>query len=375
MALAALSGLGLLLWLVVALFPGRPWSPHVRLEPQPGRQADLGGVTAVIPARNEAATIATVIAALRRQGPGLRILVVDDESADDTAERARAAGGDAVAVIRGEPLPPGWTGKLWALEQARRQVVTPRLLLLDADIELRPGMLAALLERMERDGRALVSVMARLRTSSGVERLSMPAFVWFFGLLYPFALANRPGGRLAAAAGGCILVERRWLEHIGGFAALRDALIDDCTLAARIKAVGGSTWIGLTHGALSRRRCERIRDVAAMVARTAFAQLRFSYTLLGVCTLLMLAAFVAPWVALVAGEGWSRAAGGGAIGLSLALYAPSVRFYGLPFAWVLGLPVAGCLYLAMTLLSAAHHAAGTRAQWRGRRYTRAEPDA
>lgn len=360
---------GLVVWIGVLCLPWRPWMLRERLEPAGGNAArDLSDITAVIPARNEAATIGCTVSALREQGEGLHILVVDDESVDDTARLALEAGGDAVTLIRGAPLSGDWTGKLWALEQARSRVRTSRMLLLDADIELRPGMVAALQERMD-DGRcALVSVMAHLRMESFWERLLMPAFVWFFALLYPFGLANRPGSRFAAAAGGCMLVETGWLERIGGFGSLRDAVIDDCTLAARIKRAGGATWVGLTRGAISHRACNRLADIHEMVTRTAFAQLRYSWTLLAACTLLMLIAFPAPWVGLVAGGAVTRGAAMAAVLLSLVLYLPALRYYRLSPAWTLGLPIAGCLYLGMTLSAASRHARGIRARWRGRTY-------
>lgn len=361
---------GLMLWVVVLLLPWRPWAMRERLEPaERDDERDLSHITAVIPARNEAATIARTVSALRAQGTGLRILVVDDESDDDTAGRAVDAGGEAVTVIAGEPLPEGWTGKLWAMEQARTRARTSCMLLLDADIELRPGMIAALQDCMRGGSRALVSVMARLRMATPWERLLMPAFVWFFALLYPFGLVNRPGNRFAAAAGGCMLIETRWLQRIGGFGSLRDAVIDDCTLAALVKRAGGSTWVGLTRGAVSHRAYHRLADIHEMVARTAFAQLRYSWTLLTACTLLMLAAFPAPWVGLLAGGPVTRAAGAGAILLPLALYLPTLRYYGISPAWSLGLPVAGCLYLGMTLSAALRHARGIRARWRGRTYS------
>lgn len=361
---------GLVLWTAVLLLPWRPWLARPRLEPAAdGDDGDLSDITVVIPARNEAAHIGRTLEALACLGDGLRILVVDDQSSDATARTARLAGGSRVTVLSGRPLPQDWTGKLWALEQARSHVETPRVLLLDADIELRPGMLAALRARMNGDGRALVSVMARLRMEGRWERLLMPAFVWFFCLLYPFALANRPRGRLAAAAGGCMLVETRWLEAVGGFGALRDAVIDDCSLAARIKRAGGTTWIGLTRGAISHRRYTGFADVYEMVARTAFAQLRYSHVLLFACTALMLAAFPAPWLGLLLGDAAVRAAGGTAVALSLMLYLPILRYYGVAPVWALGLPLAGCLYLAMTLGSAWGHARGVRARWHGRTYS------
>jgi len=359
----------LAVWCAVLAAPWRPWSTRQRLEPlDEGEAADLSLITAVVPARDEAATIARAITGLASQGQGLRILVVDDQSSDRTARIAVEAAPDMVSVIAGAPLPAGWTGKLWALEQGRAHVHTPLMLLVDADIELEPGMVPGLLERMGRGRYALVSVMARLRMESFWERLLMPPFIWFFRLLYPFEVANRPHSRLAAAAGGCILVETRRLGAIGGFGALRDAVIDDCTLAARIKHLGGATWVGLTHGAVSHRAYRRLRDIHEMVTRTAFAQLRYSWVLLAACTVLMLIAFPAPWMGLVWGDPASRAAAAAAAGLSLALFLPTLRYYRVPIGWGLGLPLAGCLYLFMTLAAAWRHARGVQARWRGRTY-------
>jgi len=360
---------GLLIWSAVLLLPWQPWRLRETLEPVAGSAPDLSSVTALVPARNEADNLGRTLSALVAQGPGLHVIVVDDQSDDDTAAVARRYAAHGVSVVSGRPLPAGWTGKLWALEQAAAHADTPRLLLLDADIELRPGMVAALLQHLERDERALVSVMAWLRMDSFWERLLMPAFVWFFRLLYPFALANRPGSRTAAAAGGCMLLRRDWLAAIGGFRAVRGALIDDCTLAGRIKRAGGNVWVGLTHGALSRRAFPRLADVSRMVSRTAFAQLRHSRLLLLLCAVLMLAAFPAPWLGLFWSDPVPRAAGAVAVGLSLALYTPILRFYRLSPAWAIGLPIAGCLYLAMTLASAWRHARGRGAHWRGREYT------
>lgn len=331
--------------------------------------AELPGadITALVPARDEAATIASTVTALANQSPDLRVLVIDDQSSDATADCARAAAPDRVEVVSGQPLPAGWTGKLWALEQGLERVATERVLLLDADIELRPGMLAALSAHQRAGDYALVSVMARLRMHGFWERLLMPPFVWFFKLLYPFALANGSRRRHAAAAGGCILTECRWLQAIGGFAGLKGAVIDDCTLAARIKHHGGRTWIGLTRGALSHRTYDRPGDIDAMVARTAFSQLRYSFALLLVCTLLMVATFWGP-VAGLFGSAAGRLAATGALALMVATYTPLLRYYGLSPAWSLTLPLAATLYLGMTWGSAIRYLRGVRARWRGRQY-------
>ncbi|MDP6951365.1 MAG: glycosyltransferase, partial [Alphaproteobacteria bacterium] len=221
MTVVAWAGaLGGAMWLALLLLPWRPWSTRERLHASTA-PAPLGDVIVLIPARDEAETLPRTLAALPEQGEGLDVIVIDDQSTDDTAALARA--GDA-QVIDGTPRPEGWSGKLWALEQGRRQATRPLVLLLDADIALAPGVVAALLAKRIETGAALVSVMATLSTASPWERLLVPAFVYFFKLLYPFALSNAPRAPVAAAAGGCILIEREALEAIGGFAALSGAM-------------------------------------------------------------------------------------------------------------------------------------------------------
>ncbi|MBV8063525.1 MAG: glycosyltransferase, partial [Nevskia sp.] len=194
------------MWLGNLLTPWRPWSTRERIEPNPAaaRDTDLSGITVLIPARNEAEVIGTTLAGLQAQGTGLRVVVVDDQSNDDTARIA--ASFPNVRLVSGKPLPQGWAGKLWALEQGKAEVATPMTLLLDADIELRPGLLAALLARKQAEGRDFVSLMADLRRGSFWDRLLLPAFVYYFKLLYPFALSNSSFRHVAAAAGGCVLV-------------------------------------------------------------------------------------------------------------------------------------------------------------------------
>jgi len=360
---------GALVWAGVLLAPWRPWSTRERLEPEPSPpESDLGEVTALIPARDEAALVGRTLRALVTQGRGLRAVVIDDQSADDTARVARDAGGRAVELVAGEPLPPGWTGKLWALEQGRRRVTTPLTLLLDADIELAPGTLAALVAWMRSDRRQLVSIAATLRTDSAWERLLMPAFVFFFKLLYPFRVSNSRSRLVAAAAGGCILVETGVLADLGGFAALKGALIDDCTLARLVKARGHRTWIGLSHGVRSLRPYGSLQSIWDVVARLAFTQLRYSPLLLLLCTALLVAAFWSPLVALAAPDARARWTGLAALAALAASYAPTLRFYGRSLAWALALPVVGTLYLAMTWSSAFRYWRGTRARWRGRAY-------
>ncbi len=361
----ALAGAGL--WLLIALLPWRPWSTRESLDGDPALAgSDLSDITVLIPARNEARHIAATLEGLRRQGSGLKVVVIDDHSDDGTAEAAAGVPLEALEVIRPPALEPGWSGKLWALQAGLPHARTPLVLLLDADIRLLPGTIAVLREKLRAERRDLVSLMARLRMESGWERCLMPAFIYFFKLLYPFALANSGSRLVAAAAGGCILLRRERLEQIGGFTSLRDALIDDCTLAARIKQAGGRTWLGLTHSAISLRGYPDLKSVWEMVARTAFTQLRYSTGLLLLCTLLMTVAFPLPLLAVVSGGLYGLSA----LVLMLLTYLPTIDYYRLPRTWVLGLPPAGCLYLLMTWSSAWRYWRGRRSQWKGRVYAR-----
>lgn len=367
--MALLVLLGLSMWLALLLLPWRPWRMDETLEPLAGAPAPrLDDLTVLVPARDEADVLGRTLPALAAQGEGHRIIVVDDESSDGTPDRVLSLGLAGVELLRGAPLPPGWSGKLWALQQAADRASSEWLLLLDADIELAPGMLAALRERAAADGLDLVSVMARLSMHGFWERLLLPAFVYFFKLIYPFGLSNRPRSRVAAAAGGCILLRRGRLQALGGFAALRGALIDDCTLARQVKASGGRTWTGVTLGAVSLRAYPRLGQTWDMVARTAYTQLRYSVTLLLLCTLLMGLAYLVPLAALLAGPAAARMLGALALAAMMASYLPTLRYYALPPGWALLLPVVALLYLGMTWTSALRYWRGERSRWKGRRY-------
>ena len=357
-------------WLALLFVPWRPWRTAERLEADSMATArvDASDVTVLMPARNEAAVIARSLASL--VGQGSPVVVVDDGSSDDTARIASDAGLAPFRLIQAPPLPPGWTGKLWALEQGRQAVASPYILLLDADIALAPGLVATLLEKARRERLALVSLMAAPAMGGFWDRWWMPVFIYFFKLLYPFRLANRPESATAAAAGGCLLVSSEALADIGGFGALRDAVIDDCTLAAFIKARGtGATWIGLTRSAVM-LRATGFAGFWRMVARTAFTQLRYSYALLLVCAAVMLVVFVAPVLALIAGDSVARALGLAALAFMGISYAPTARFYGQSLFSIPALPIAGVAFLLMTFTSALWYARGLRSQWKGRDYRR-----
>ncbi|MDX8392366.1 MAG: glycosyltransferase [Mariprofundaceae bacterium] len=366
----SLITLSALAWAGVLLLPWQPWRTRQVLESEgEGNAVQISDVTVLIPARNEAALLPRTLRALAEQDDALHIVLIDDESTDGTANSARQSGIEHLKVISSAPLPQGWSGKMWALHQGFEHVHTPLILLLDADIELLPGMLAGLRRKIIEGDLNMVSVMAKLPTQGLWERLLLPAFVYFFRLMYPFKLANSPHSPLAAAAGGCLLVKRDALERAGGFSAIRDAVIDDCALAQRIKDTAGGVWLGLTHGAISRRRCLYLTDIVNMVARTAFEQLRHSLLLLMLCSVAMLILFFAPLVAL-----YNPTAPLGLIVsvwlLMTASYVPTLNFYKLSPLWALLLPVIGSVYLASTWISAWRYWRGERTRWKRRTYAR-----
>ena len=376
MLVQALGACALVAWLGLLLLPWRPYGTKERLEPCGRRRdADLGDVAVLIPARNEAFAIGATLEALAGQGRGLRVILVDDKSDDDTASVARAAAESSsldLTVVRGRSLPEGWGGKLWALQQGLAVVDRDYCLLLDAEIVLAPGMVAALRHKARAGGHGIVSIMARLRAEDFWERLLAPPFVFFFKLIYPFARVNDPRSRTAAAAGGCLMIETAVLRKLGGFEAIRSALIDDCSLAALVKREGRSVWLGLSSSVVSLRRYASLASFRHMVTRTAFTQLRYSTALLVLVCLLMLVVFVAPIAGLfLASTDWGRGVAAGAlVAMSLA-YWPTVAFYRIPAYWVLSLPLAAALFLAMTIESAINYWRGVRAVWKGRAYRRA----
>jgi hopene-associated glycosyltransferase HpnB len=365
---------GAVIWVVVLVLPWRPWSTRERLEPSdleaPPGTDDL---TVLIPARNEAEVIGRTLGALKRQTPELAVIVVDDHSTDGTANLARAVGLPNLRVVSAEALAEGWTGKLWALDQGLAEVETDLTLLLDADIELAPGMIRSLQEQHRKTGGGLVSVMATLETGGVWEKLLMPAYVYFFKLLYPFRLSNSAFRWVAAGAGGCMLVDTAILGRVGAFASMRSEIIDDCALAARIKADGNRTWIGLARGVRSRRMYGGLGGIWSMVARTAFTQLRYSTALLAVCVVLLTLAFVLPVAGIAAADPPARTASAIALAAMAVSYLPTLRFYRLSPLWALLLPVTGAMYLLMTIDSAWRYARGVRSAWRGRTYTTGPP--
>lgn len=358
--------MSLVCWLLVVLAPWRAWWCRECLADGVDRAVRTEDLAVLIPARDEADVLARTLCCLAAQSSAApSVTVIDDQSSDGTASVAKAAG---ARVIDGAPLPSGWTGKLWALEQARRVITADWLLLLDADIELKQGALAALRARAVDGQCQLVSAMAWLRMDSVWERCLMPAFIFFFKLLYPFALSNSPRAPVAAAAGGCVLIKASVLDDMGGFGAIREAVIDDCSLAKAVKAHGYRTWIGLARNVTSLRRYDALSPIWQMITRTAFAQLRYSAGLLGLCVIGLVLMFWVPVAGLFfpVSRWW-------AVGACVAMavsYWPTLRFYARSPLWVLAMPLIGTLFLAMTGHSAWRYWRGLRSRWKNRDYHR-----
>ena len=359
-------------WVGFALLPWGPWRNREVLDviDEPDREESHDEITVVIPARNEAEVIQHALQSVIAQGTGLKIILIDDRSDDATVAKARALAYANLRIVDGAPLPAGWSGKLWALEQGRQFVTTPYMLLLDADIELDRGVLNALREKMRRRDLPFISLMAVPSMSSGWEKLLMPAFVYFFKILYPFQAVNSPRAKMAAAAGGCILTESRLLERIGGFAAIKTAVIDDCALAGRVKSQGFKIWLGLTHSVKSVRGYRRLKEIWDMVARAAFAQLRYSVGLLVLYTLAMLLVYGIPAVVVASSNIVMRGLSLGSLAIMFLTYVPILRFYNRSWAWALCLPFIAALFLAMTWTSAVRYWQGEQTRWKGRVYRR-----
>ena len=368
------------IWAYLLLGHGRFWQAGPVLAPV--LPASVPPVAVVVPARDEAAVIGAAIGSLLGQDyPGeLRIVLVDDGSSDGTAEVALAAAartGDPsrLVVVEGRALPSGWSGKLWAIEQGLGTLdpaAWAYVLLTDADIVHEPAHLATLVAHAQTHDLDLVSEMVRLRCVSWPERALIPAFVFFFQLLYPFAWVNDPQARTAAAAGGTLLVRARALARIGGMAAVREALIDDVALAKTVKA-GGRIWLGHSRLARSVRPYPGLRDIWQMVSRTAYVQLRFRPSLLALTAAGMVLVWIVPPLALLAGHGLARLLGGIAWIAASASYLPTLRRFDRSPLWAPSLPAVAAFYLAATFGSAARHHAGRGVVWKARSYGGAGP--
>ena len=334
------------------------------------------GVTAIVPARNEAQTISQTIESILAQDyPGkLRIVIVDDHSDDGTgqiaSETAKRAGAEQrVEIFASESLPPGWTGKLWAMQQGTERAsghAADYFWFTDADTRHAPDTLRRLMGRAETQHLDMVSLMVLLETKSFAERLLIPAFLYFFLKLYPPKLVADPKSRIAGAAGGCVLIKREALERIGGLAVIRGEVIDDCSLARAVKQSGGTLWLGLTRKSASLRGYVTFAEIRNMIARTAYTQLGYSPLLLAGALLGMFLTYGVPSIFAFSPRPvvWRMALA--AWVLMTVTYLPTVRFYRLSPHWALTLPAAALFYSYATWLSAVRYWMGRGGQWKGR---------
>jgi len=371
-----IGALALAVWVYLLLFRGGFWRARERDDrgeaPEPDRWP---AVTAVVPARDEADVIGRAMASLVAQDyPGdFRIILVDDGSSDGTGSIARrvAHGSDRLTVIEGSPPPTGWTGKLWAMQGGVVQTtdMPTYLWFTDADIAHASDTLRSLVARSEQGGLVLDSLMAELRCDSFAEKALIPAFVFFFQMLYPFGRVNRPTAKMAAAAGGCMLVRREALERAGGLAAIADAIIDDCAMGAALKAQG-PIRLSLTRRSISLRPYGGWSEIVAMISRSAYAQLGYSPLLLAGTLAGLALLYIAPPAFALFGHGGGRLAGALAWAAMAVCFQPMLRFYRRSPLWGVALPAIGVVYGAATALSAWQHIQGRGGMWKGRAQAR-----
>ncbi len=362
------AAIPLTIWIYLFLARGNFWQlKEDDAQPQP--LASWPSVVVIVPARNEAETIArTVISLAKQDYPGeFHIILADDHSEDGTASLAQQAVAEArasqrVRIHSAAALAPGWTGKLWALDEGIRVAANQPAKFYwftDADIEHGPDTLRRLVFRAERDALDLTSLMVLLQANSITERLLIPPFLYFFLMLYPPRWIADPKARTAGAAGGCILLRREALERIGGFAAIRGEVIDDCALARAVKKSGGKIWMGLTRKSVSVRGYGSFAEIRNMIARTAFTQLHYSFVLLLAVLAALFVTFLLPWFSFLAGEdpAWF---------LASTAICVTVRFYSVPWPWALALPITAMYYGYATCVSAVRCWLGRGGQWKGR---------
>ena len=421
MVALAITGLSLIAWGWLVLGRGLFWKMDQTLQTPSSEDADKyprsGGdgwppVNIIVPARNEAATMPISLPSLLNQDyPGpVTVYLVDDQSADGTGELAIGLGREHGAsqrlnVLPGAPLRPGWTGKLWALEQGVRAEAEPRaksktqtesgiqtgdgsaefFLFTDADISHPPESLRSLVSKALLDDLDLVSIMAQLQVSTAWERLLIPAFVYFFAKLYPVRWVNDPNRTTAGAAGGCVLLRCDALFHAGGLEKVSGEIIDDCALAGLIKKsgrpVGGKIWLGLAHNLRSIRSKSSLREIWGMVARTAYAQLHYSPAMLAATVVGMGLVYLVPVGGAIGGLAagiidqdselalWLLATGFLAWVLMAGSYLPTLKRYGLSPLLAFALPLAAGLYTLMTIDSARRSWQGQGGNWKGRHYS------
>jgi hopene-associated glycosyltransferase HpnB len=387
MVLLIISLLSLVIWFYLLCFWGKFWLADQRLETQQVSLESYPPIAIIIPARNEAELLPPTLRSLLLQdyGGDYSIILVDDDSTDKTAQVAeeiaqQLSQTDKLTILSGQPLPLGWTGKLWAIERginyANKQSPIPKYLLLtDADIEHSKNNLQQLVIKAETEHKILVSLMVLLRCQSLGEKLLIPAFVFFFQKLYPFSWVNRPEKNMAAAAGGCILINNQVLAQIGCMTVIKHELIDDCSLAKIVKnsqSENKDIWLGLTDSAKSLRPYEHLKPIWKMIARTAYAQLNYSpWLLIGTVVGMSLVYLVAPIslaIAIFTANGLLTTIALLTWLLMFIAYLPTIRLYQLSPLWAVSLPAIAFLYTLMTIDSAVQYWRGQGGSWKGRVY-------
>jgi len=373
-----LATLSLCVWIVLAFFRGAFWLLQLYDDDSVAHPAPAlwPKIVAVLPARNEAETIGrTVESLLTQQYTGeFRIIVVDDHSEDGTGELARNAAASAganerITILPAAPLQSGWTGKLWAMQQGieRAASAAPEYLwFTDADIVHEPDTLSRLVSRAEHQRLDLASLMVLLQARTFPEKLLIPPFLYFFLKLYPPAWIASAKWRMAGAAGGCVLLRTSALTRIGGIAAIRHEVIDDCALARAVKRTGGSLWMGLTRKSVSLRSYRTFAEIRDLVARTAYTQLNYSPVLLLGTLLGMLLTYIVPVVFAFHTQPLVWRVSLAAWALMIITYLPTVRFYRQSPLWAPLLPIAAAFYSYSTVLSAVRYWLGRGGQWKGR---------
>ena len=376
MLLDAIAAVPLLIWIYLLAGRGAFWRVSKSLAREIPQITPLKRVVAVIPARNEAAYIGETIASLLHQDfpAPLHIVVIDDGSTDRTAELAWAAAERAgkraqLTLITGKPLPAGWTGKLWAVAQGvtHAETLEPDYLLLsDADIRHGRHSVAGLVSTAESGAYDLASHMVKLTCLTTAEKALIPAFVFFFLKLYPPAWIHSEQSKTAGAAGGCILIRLEALRRIGGIAAIRHEMIDDCALARAVKHSGGRIWMALTDETESTRSYGGFAEIGRMISRTAFNQLRHSGLLLAAAITGPFFTYLLPPLLLFTRREIPTALGAAAWLLMSLSYLPMVRFYRRSPGWAFALPLIATFYLGATIHSAVQYWRGHGGEWKGR---------
>ncbi len=365
MLLTAIAAIPLLIWVYLVAGRGGFWRVSKHLASN-GPETSSKRVVAVVPARNEADVIARSLSSLLRQG--IHVVLVDDGSVDGTAEIARAVPGN-LTILQAKPLAPGWTGKLWALSQgvAYAETLAPDYLLFtDADISHGPESLAELVSIAEARHCDLASYMVKLACATTAEKALIPAFVYFFLQLYPPAWIDSDRFQTAGAAGGCILIRPEALQRIGGLAAIRNEVIDDCALARAVKRSGGRIWLGLTSSTQSLRSYGTFAEIGRMISRNAFNQLHHSALLLAGTLVALFFTYLLPPLLLFTRQTLPVVLGATAWLLMSISYLPMVRFYRRSILWSFSLPLIALFYMGATVHSAVQYWRGRGGEWKGR---------